>query len=330
MMKHRTFLLLCAALLGGAALFSPLPASAGSCCGGGAAAALVLPKHAGAMIDTSIDMEQYDGFWTKDGGYLHDQPGTDLRQYRLNIGYALRLAPRWQTSVSVPYVRNENKYSGISSSSEGLGDTTFALWYEAFDSVMCRWRYFDLSDLKPAATFGLALTVPTGISPYDNVKSSFDITGRGFYRLDGNVLLEQTIFPWSTSLLLSYGKHFERQVNREYGEYVQPYRKKLGDRATGTFVLSYIQFIDFTASRRILTYSAAFSEVWEDEGTINGQRDPTSGLRKSTVAGTLMFSTLDRRWNVKGTWNHSIMLNGWGSNAPASNIYSLGVNYVFD
>src|SRR5512143_1987997 len=94
--------LISAALLWGAACFFAQQADAGSCCGGGAAVTLILPKDASAMIDTSLDVERYDGFWTKDGKYLHDQPGTDMTQYRLNLGYALRLAKRWQASVSVP------------------------------------------------------------------------------------------------------------------------------------------------------------------------------------------------------------------------------------
>jgi hypothetical protein len=329
-MVQRT--IIAAALLWGAACFFASIAHAGSCCGGGGAVTLVLPKNATAMLDTSLDVEQYDGFWTKDGTYLRDQPGTDLRQYRLNIGYALRLAPRWQASLSVPYVWNKNNYSGISSQSEGMGDSTLSLWYEAFKGVMCRWGWntLELADLKPDATFGVSLTIPTGISPYDDVKSSFDITGRGFYRLDGNVLLDKTIFPWSASLFMSYGTHIERPVNREYGEYVQPYHKKLGDRAVGTLAVSYVSYLDFHASRNIMTYTASFAEVWEGEGTINGDRDPTSGLRKTSVAGTVACSTLDRVWTIKTTWNHSINKDGWGNNTPASDIYSLGVTYVFE
>jgi len=327
-MKNPTALM-CAALLAGAACFFPSAAGAGSCCGGGAATTLVLPKGSEAMIDTSLDLEKYDGYWTKDGDYLRDQPGTDLRQYRMNLGYALRLAPRWQTSASIPYIWNTTKYSGVSSRSEGIGDAMFSLWYEAFDSDMCRWGSFELADLVPAATFGVSLTVPTGISPYDTENSSFDITGRGFYRLDGNVLLDKTLFPWSASLFMSYGKHFERPVNREYGEYVQPYHKKLGDRAVGSFVLSYVDYIEVRENRSILTYSAALGEVWEGEGTIDGDRDPMSGLRKSTIAGTLAWSTLSRIWTIKTTWNHAIKKTGWGSNTVASDIYSLGVSYVF-
>jgi hypothetical protein len=328
-MRYGISEIVCAALLAGAACFTPSFAHAGSCCGGGAATTLVLPKYGQTMFDTSLDLEQYDGFWTKQGTYLHDQPGTHLQQYRLNLGYAMRLAPRWQASAALPYVMNDNKYSGITSRSEGPGDTMLSLWYEAFDTTMCRWGAFELQDLVPAATFGLSLTIPTGISPYDNVKSSFDITGRGFYRVDGNLLLDKTIYPWSASLFMSYGKYIERPVNREYGEYVEPYHKKLGDRGVGTLSVSYAQYLDLEKTRNILTYTAACSEVWEGEGTINGDRDPTSGLRKSSIAGTIVWSTLTRDWSVKATWSHSIKTDGWGNNTVASDIYSLGVTHVY-
>ncbi len=215
--------LLLAALLVGAAVHSPLSAWAGSCCGGGAAAALVLPKSAQSMIDTSFELEKYDGYWSKDGTYYRDQEGTDLRQYRFNVGYALRLAKRWQASVVVPYVWNVNQYPNGTSRVDGVGDSTLSVWYEAFDTQMCRLGWGDLagSDLVPSATFGLALTIPTGISPYDGVTSD-DVTGRGFYRLDANMLLDKTIYPLSVSIFLGYGRYFERPVNREV-DYVEPY-----------------------------------------------------------------------------------------------------------
>lgn len=312
----------------GAACFVP-SAWAGSCCGGSPAVTLILPKFGQAMIDSFFVIEKYDGFWNNDGKYLNDQPGSNFTQYRLNMGYALRLAKRWQASLAVPYVLNVNKYSNSTSRVDGLGDATASVWYEAADTTMCRlgWGELSWSDLVPAATFGLSLTIPTGISPYDGVKSD-DITGRGFYRLDANMLLEKTIYPLTASLFLSYGKHFERPVNREI-DYVDPYRKNLGDRASGSLAISYETVFDLSEKRNRLTYTAAFSEVWEGSGTIDGERDHASGLEKTSVAGTVAWSTLERIWSVKLTWGHSIKESGWGSNTVASDIYSLGVTHVF-
>lgn len=310
----------------GAASFFTSSALAASCCGGGSASSLILPKFSKSMVDVSFDLEKYDGFWNKAGDRIEDPPGSDLNQYRLNIGYGLRLADRWQLSASAPYVWNDNRYSGVDSKTDGLGDMSLNLWYEAFDAIQCVWKVRSVQDLKPAAYFGLTLTLPTGISPYDDVNNSFDVTGRGFYRLDGTVLLDKTIYPWTATLLLSYGTHLERSVNREYGKYVEPYHKKLGDRALGTLSLGYSHFLKDMSS---MTYTAAYSDLQEEEGTIDGNSDPTTGLRKRSVAGTIAYSTMERDWIIKLTLSNAIKKNGWGENFPTTNVISLGVTHVF-
>ncbi|MBE9504025.1 MAG: hypothetical protein IME96_07605 [Proteobacteria bacterium] len=310
----------------GAASFLAPTARAASCCGGGSASSLILPKFSRSMVDLSFDMEKYDGFWNKAGDRIEDPPGSDLKQYRLNLGYGLRLADRWQASVSAPYVWNDNKYSGINSKTNGLGDMRLNLWYEAFDAIQCVWKVKSIKDLKPATYLGLSLTLPTGISPYDDVENSFDVTGRGFYRLDGIALFDKTIYPWSATLLFSYGTHLERSVNREYGNYVEPYHKKLGDRALGTLSFGYSHFLENMSS---MTYTAAYSDLQEDEGTIDGKTDATSGLRKRSVAGTIAYSTMERDWIIKATLSHAIKKNGWGENFPTTDIISIGVSHVF-
>ncbi len=314
--------LLCAAL----ALLPLAPAGAASCCGGGSASSLVLPKFSQAMVDVSVDIERYDGFWNKDGEHVPDPPGSDLNQYRLNLGYAWRLAPRWQASVSVPYVWNRNDYTALTSNTDGLGDMTATMWYEAFDAIQCVWKVRSPKDLMPAAYFGASLTVPTGVSPYDDVENSFDITGRGFYRLDGTMLLEKTIYPWNMGLQLTYGRYLEREVNREYGNYIEPYHKQLGARAQGSISGGYTHFLESMAS---VTFTLAYADLWEDEGEIDGRTDPTTGLRKRSLAGTVAYATLDRDWVVKLSLGHALRQDGRGENFPTTDILTLGISHVF-
>ncbi|MCF6235184.1 MAG: hypothetical protein L3J70_02210 [Gammaproteobacteria bacterium] len=315
-----------ATLLAGTVLLSTTTTvNAASCCGGGSATSLVLPKFSRSMVDGSLDIERYDGFWNKEGDHISDPPGSDLNQYRLNFGYAHRLASRWQASVIIPYVWNDNQYSGLSSQTRGLGDATFNLWYEAFDGMTCVWKVKSLEDLKPAAYFGATLTVPTGVSLFDDVENNFDITGRGFYRLDGTMLLEKTIYPWNASLLLSYGKYFERSVNREYGKYIEPYEKNLGDRFLGTLSLGYTQFLK---SMDTLTYTMALSHLQEDEAEIDGYNDSISAFDKRSVALTAAYATMNRDWVFKVTWSHAIDRDGWGENFPTTDVLTLGVSRV--
>lgn len=310
----------------GAALIFSQTGHAASCCGGGSASSLILPKFSRAMVDISFDMERYDGFWNKQEKYIEDPPGSDLSQYRFNLGYAHRLADRWQASVIVPYVWNDNRYSGIDSRTSGVGDTTVNLWYEAFDAIKCVWKVKTAADLIPATYIGTSLTLPTGVSPYDDVQNSFDITGRGFYRLDANLLLDKTIYPWNATLALSYGKYLERPVNREYGNYVDPYDKALGDRKLATLSGGYTQFLESMDS---ITYTLAYAHLQEDEGEINGMTDTTTGMKKNSLAATLAYATMDRNWVFKLTFNYTLKRDGYGENFPATNTITLGGTHVF-
>ncbi|MCF6280632.1 MAG: hypothetical protein L3J28_00225 [Candidatus Polarisedimenticolaceae bacterium] len=315
-----------AALFVGAVFALPQTLYAASCCGGGASSSLILPKFSKAMVDISMAYERYDGYWNKEGDYVEDPPDSELSQWRLNIGYAHRLADRWQMSVVLPYVWNDSDYSGISSQTDGIGDASINLWYEAFDAIKCVWKVRKPADLIPAVYFGASLTVPTGISPYDDVENSFDVTGRGFYRLDANLLLDKTIYPWNSTLALSYGKYMERPVNQAYGKYVEPYDKKLGDRKLISLSGGYSQFLENMDS---LTYTLAYAYLQEDEGEINGHTDTTTGMEKRSLTGTLAYSTLDRNWIVKMSYNHAIQQDGYGENFPVTDTITVGVSHVF-
>ncbi|WP_191965648.1 hypothetical protein [Oryzomonas sagensis] len=319
-------LMIAAALLAGGAAIVPRPSWAGSCCGGGSPTSLLVPKYARAVADLSLDMEIYDGFWNQDGRHTPDPPGSDLKQYRVNLGYAQRFFRDWQASVVLPYVWNDNNYSGVSSHSDGLGDATVSLWYELFEDTSA-WRVREPEDMIPSVNLGLSLLLPTGISPYDDEKSSFDITGRGFYRLDGNLLIEKTIQPWSASVALSYGTYFERSVNREYGRYVEPYRKQLGDRLSVGASLSYSYVLGTGGDQVIGTVS--YTYLTEGDGSFNGMRDGTTAFTKQSVGGTLAYANTDSDWTVRAGWNHAIQADGWGKNFPTTDIITVGVRYAF-
>lgn len=315
-----------AALLMGAATLFPHLSFAASCCGGGSATSLTVPKYATAVADLSFDTELYDGYWNQDRKHVADPPGSDLKQYRLNAGLGYRFARDWQASISVPYIWNDNSYSGISSQTSGLGDTTLSLLYELLDDNSS-WKLRDAKDLIPGVSLGLSLLIPTGISPYDNQQSSFDITGRGFYRLDGTLLIEKTLRPWNASLALSYGTYFERSINREYGKYVEPYRKKLGDRLSAAVSAGYT-FVIGTGGDAV-TATVSYTYLNEDDASFNGKRDSGSGFGKQSVGGALSYSNNDSNWSIRGGWNHAIKEDGWGRNFPATDVISVGVRYVF-
>lgn len=325
-MLSKLLLIITAALFAGAALLIPAVSNAASCCGGGSGASLTVPKYAAAVADLSFDTEIYSGYWNQSRNYIADPPGSNLKQYRMNLGLGYRFAPDWQASLSLPYVWNDNRYSGVSSQSNGMGDTTVALMYDILDDNSA-WKVRDMGDLIPGVALGISLLIPTGISPYDNQQSSFDITGRGFYRLDGNLLIEKTIRPWNASLALGYGTYLQRTVNREYGKYVEPYKKDLGDRFSASLSTGYT-FVLGTGGDSI-TCSASYAYLTESDASFNGTRDSGSGFDKQSIGAALSYSNNDSNWSVRGGWNHSFRQNGWGQNFPATDVISVGVRYVF-
>jgi hypothetical protein len=139
--------------------------------------------------------------------------------------------------------------------------------------------------------------------------------------------VDKTIHPWDVSLSLAYGMYFERSVNEEYGRYVEPYHKKLGNRGSALFSVGYIHYIGTGGATLTGTVSAAYLN--EDDATINGARVPDSGFRKEALGLALLYSGTDQDWSIRVSWNHAVKLDGWGENFPTTDIYTLGARYVF-
>jgi len=325
-MKLKIHSIIITALLLGGAPFITNDVFAASCCGGGSAAALSVPKYAKAVADLSFDTELYDGYWDAKGNHRPDPPGSDLKQYRLTTGLGYRFAKEWQGSISLPYIMNNNSYSGTSSQTDGLGDMALSVTYELLDDNSS-WRVYELKDMIPAVSLGMSLLLPTGISPYDDKNSSFDITGRGFYRLDSNLLIEKTVRPWNFSIALGYGIYFDRSVNREYGRYVAPYTKGLGDRFNASVSTGYTYVIGTGGDS--ISATANYAYLNEGDASYNGKKDDGSGFDKHSIGGALSYSSNDHNWSIRAGWNHAIKQSGWGQNFPTTDVFSVGVRYVF-
>lgn len=299
--------------------------SAASCCGGSVAAPLILSKFQKQMVDLSYSMESYDGYWDQDGNVQKDPPQSELSQNRLQLGFAQRWSSRWQSSISLPFVWTDNQYAGLHSKSEGLGDSQIGLSYEAFDGIQCVFEVRDWRDLIPATYFGLNLTIPTGISPYDDEDNNFDITGLGFYRLDASVLLDKTIYPWTIRTSASYGIHFERPVNQEYGQAVEPYDKKLGNRITLGLGFAYSKVL-----ANAWSWTAALDAQYLEQGkeSFDGREDANSGYHRSQLIPSLSFHSPSKKWVLKSSYRHSPRSSTWGENFSITDTFSFGVSHV--
>jgi len=310
-------------------LLAPSQGLAASCCGGGGGGALVLPKMLNQMVSLTTSAEIYDGYWDLQGHWTADPAGSDLAQYRTSLGYALRLSDNLQGSVSLPYVLNRNRYSGLSRNTQGLGDTSLSLSYEFFDEITCVYQVRDWADLFPAIYLTVGLTVPTGLSPYGDLQDNFDITGRGFYRLDTTLTVEKSVWPWSVGMTVGYGRFLARSINREYAQWVAPYTKRLGDRVNASLSLGYTLFMN--NSDATVTTTLAYSGLREEQAIIDGQRDPLSGMRRQSFGVTVSRAStaINPEWVVKGSFQRAPRWSGWGVNFPTTDTFSLGVNHAW-
>lgn len=302
-------------------------ALAASCCGGGGGSSLILPKYKNSMAGITLAQEVYDGFWDANRHWRPDPANSDLQQTRLGLAVAKRLSSNWQASIGTTYVWNNNQYSNNRFRSQGLGDSTISLQYEAFDDITCTYIVETWEDLKPAMYFGGTLTLPTGLSPYDDVQNNFDITGRGFYRLDLQALFDKTVYPWNASLGLTYGIHQQRSVNREYGVYVAPYEKKLGDKFTFSASVGYTWFLQ---AQDTITLTGAYADMKEDKAVIDGYTDTTSGIARRGFTLTTVWASADKSDVLKFSISHAPQYNTWGRNFPTTQTFSLGVSRAYD
>jgi hypothetical protein len=305
---------------------APARAYAASCCGGGGGAAPLAARGEAALLDLTMAAERYDGYWDLDGVHKPDPPGSSLAQYRLLASGALRIGERWQVTGALPVVFNDNRYGGISSRTRGLGDAVLGLFWETLDQQSA-WRLASAADLVPALTVGATLTVPTGISPYDDVTSSFDVTGRGFYRLDALVNVDKGYRAWSLSLSAAFGIGFQRWVNRSYGGWVPPVQKRLGQRASVGGTVAYRHFLG--TGGQALALGAGLAWAHEDQGTRDGVRDETTGFGQTTASLTVSWSSTDSDWSARAGLAHAIQADGWGRNFPTTDTVTLGVRRAF-
>lgn len=77
-----------------------------------------------------------------------------------------------------------------------------------------------------------------------------------------------------------------------------------------------------------MTYTLAYSDLKEDQGTINGVTNSASGFTKQSFTFTAAYSTMAKDWIVKASINHSIRDHNWGSNFPATDIFGIELIHV--
>lgn len=309
------------------ALLALLPgaARAASCCGGGGGGAVSVPRDARLVLDLSAENEAYSGLWDQSGTHVDDPPGSNPAQRRVALGAGWRFARDWQVGLSLPYVWNDNRFSTYARRTHSVGDTSLAVAWD-LHTERSIWKVLSPADLLPSVTLGTALTIPTGLSPYDAISDQYDVTGRGFYRLDATLQVDKSFRGFTSSLSAAWGTHLARSVNRYNGLYQAPERRRLGDRASASLSAGYRVFVGSAGDS--LTGTAAFSWLWEDDLALDGKVQGETGLFKTAVTGTVTWAGTDRDWSLRASWNHALRADGWGAGFPTTDVLTLGYRHV--
>ncbi len=156
----------------------------------------------------------------------------------------------------------------------------------------------------------------------DRVDDSQETTGKGVYRLDANMLIEKTVYPFSLAWQASYGKHVERPINEEAGKAITPQDMQVGDRTLHTFSAAYTFFLPNLA---MLNATMSHTQLDQGKTKYDGVKDPSSGTEKQGLGLTLSYSSAVRDWIVK----MGISQAQAGKGVDKTTVTNLGISHVF-
>ncbi len=115
-------------------------------------------------------------------------------------------------------------------------------------------------------------------------------------------------------------------VNREYGQWIEPYKKQLGNRHSLGSSLGYTWFMENIDQ---LTLTLSRSRMQEGDAHINGATNPDTGIYQNSWGMVGTYMKADQSWIVTLGLNQGINLVGQGENFPITRTLSLGVSHVF-
>ena len=115
-------------------------------------------------------------------------------------------------------------------------------------------------------------------------------------------------------------------INREYGQWVSPYEKELGQRSSLAASGGYTWFM---SNLDQLTLTFALSQLNEGKSKINGVTDQGTGMKKNGQSISMGYMKSDQSWIYSLGLNRAPSQAGMGSNFPITEIISFGVTHVF-
>lgn len=191
--------LLCSFVVGGSSA-----AHASACCGGAFSIPTLITGDDRAQTTFGFSDSQLDTVVDSDGVWSKVQARDHVRTLKLEGAFLI--ADRWQAGFSLPLEQRE-KNGAMGGESSGLGDVVGLLGYE----FLPEWDY---SPWRPKGTGFLALTAPTGKSPYESEDDAgLSARGRGFWTVGAGSVFTKVLRAWDVNGSFETHHSFERSKN---------------------------------------------------------------------------------------------------------------------
>jgi len=293
--------------LGLALLLGARTAGAQACCAGsGAVTPARLGVHDDALVGAQARFAGHLGSHDPDGAFVPTPAHARELDFEQTVFGAVRVQPRAQVSLLVPFVATHRRASGRASTGGGLGDLNLAA---RWDPVLA-----GEASLVPGIGLLAGVTLPTGRTAEDAEKPmATDATGIGAVQVNGGLALEQSFGAWFVGLSGLFSIRQPRTV-RSMRMTLAPQLTVLaatgwafGSGATAALVASY---------------------TVEGEARVDGVPIPASARRvvSASIAGTIPLSDQLR---MVGSIFANPPLPSFGLNQPVTAGVTLGLLWSF-
>jgi hypothetical protein len=295
-------LALALALIGGARR-----AAAQACCAGsGAVTPARLGLHEDALVGAQLKAGMQLGSHNADGAYIAAPTGARELNFEQDVFAALRVLPRGQLGLLVPFVQTYRDTADRSETGGGLGDVNFAARY---DLVLAR-----ESSVVPGIGLLGGLTLPTG-TPAESAHNvlATDATGIGAVQVNAGLAIEQAFGPWLlgvTAILAYRAPHTANDRRMELAPEIRALASAGYALAGG------------------VTIAGVVSYAVEGDATVAGTTVPRSSRRATTVSLATAIPLSDQL-RVVGSLSLNPPLSEFGVNQPVNLGLTLGMMGAF-
>jgi hypothetical protein len=233
--------------------------------------------------------------------YAKDPPGSSELDLEQDLIGTVRLAPRLEVGLLVPFVETVRKASGTRDSGQGLGDLSLVGRYD-----LLRTREIDA---LPGVALVAGVTFPTG-RPADRATHvlAADATGTGAFQATAGLIVEESFGATKEwfAVLAAY-------VSERTSRTVSGVKSRLGTQ--GSFSLAFGRsFTDDSAIALFVTRTI------EGKTTIG---DETAEGRSLTAIGLTALHPFTDRWRAQASLAANPPFDGWGKNQFAFATFTL-------